>query len=78
MYGLIRAKLEQIGQVIDGYDMQIAAQALSRNLVLVTNNTGECSRIRSCGLKIGYSHKSVFPYPLLFRRHKICADIIVR
>jgi tRNA(fMet)-specific endonuclease VapC len=45
VYGLIRAELERSGQVIGGYDMQIAAQALSRNLVLVTNNTGEFSRI---------------------------------
>jgi tRNA(fMet)-specific endonuclease VapC len=50
IYGIIRADLEKKGQVIGPYDMQIAAQALSRNYVLVTNNVNEFSRIN--GLKI--------------------------
>ena len=45
VYGLIRAELEQKGQVIGPYDMQIAAQALTRDLILVTNNTAEFTRI---------------------------------
>ncbi len=45
VYGLIRAELEQKGQVIGPYDMQIAAQALTRDLILVTNNTAEFARI---------------------------------
>ena len=45
VYGLIRAELEQKGQVIGPYDMQIAAQALTRDLILVTNNTAEFVRI---------------------------------
>ena len=45
IYGLIRAELEQKGQVIGPYDMQIAAQALTRDLILVTNNTAEFARI---------------------------------
>jgi tRNA(fMet)-specific endonuclease VapC len=45
VFGLIRAELEKRGQVIGPYDMQIAAQALSRNLILVTNNINEFSRI---------------------------------
>ena len=45
IYGLIRAELEQKGQVIGPYDMQIAAQALTRDLILVTNNTAEFTRI---------------------------------
>jgi len=45
IYGLIRAELEQKGQVIGPYDMQIAAQALTRDLILVTNNTAEYARI---------------------------------
>jgi tRNA(fMet)-specific endonuclease VapC len=50
LYGIIRADLEKKGQVIGPYDMQIAAQVLSRNYVLVTNNVNEFSRIS--GLKI--------------------------
>jgi tRNA(fMet)-specific endonuclease VapC len=45
VYGLIRAELEKRGQVIGPYDMQIAAQAITRNLILVTNNTEEFARI---------------------------------
>jgi len=45
VYGLIRAELEQKGQVIGPYDMQIAAQAITRDLMLVTNNIAEFSRI---------------------------------
>ena len=50
MFGLIRADLERRGCVIGPYDMQIAAQALARNIVLVTNNTKEFERIP--GLKL--------------------------
>jgi tRNA(fMet)-specific endonuclease VapC len=46
IYGLIRADLEKNGQVIGPYDMQIAAQAITRNLVLVTSNVKEFSRIK--------------------------------
>jgi tRNA(fMet)-specific endonuclease VapC len=46
VFGLIRADLERNGQIIGPYDMQIAAQAISRDLVLVTNNTKEFNRIR--------------------------------
>jgi tRNA(fMet)-specific endonuclease VapC len=41
----IRCYLESIGQVIGPYDMQIAAIALTNGYTLVTNNTGEFSRI---------------------------------
>ena len=51
VFGLIRADLERRGQVIGSYDMQIAAQALSRDLVLVTNNIGEFSRISGLRLE---------------------------
>ena len=37
-YGLIRAYLEKEGKVIGPYDMQIAAQAMTRNLTVITNN----------------------------------------
>jgi tRNA(fMet)-specific endonuclease VapC len=46
VFGLIRADLEKRGQIIGPYDMQIAAQAVSRELILVTNNVGEFSRIK--------------------------------
>ncbi|MFZ4618364.1 MAG: type II toxin-antitoxin system tRNA(fMet)-specific endonuclease VapC [Rectinemataceae bacterium] len=40
-YGLIGEDLEQRGEVIGPYDMQIASQALSKDYVLVTNKTRE-------------------------------------
>jgi len=45
VFGLIRAELEKKGKVIGSYDMQIAAQAISNDLILVTNNTAEFERI---------------------------------
>jgi len=45
MYGILRAGLERKGQVTGPYDMQIAAQALTRDLILVTNNTYKFERI---------------------------------
>ncbi|MBZ5536272.1 MAG: type II toxin-antitoxin system VapC family toxin [Acidobacteriia bacterium] len=44
-YGKIRADLERRGSVIGPMDMLIAAQARSRDLILVTNNTREFRRI---------------------------------
>ena len=51
VYGLIRADLEKKGQIIGPYDMQIAAQSISRDLILVTNNTSEFSRISNIKLE---------------------------
>lgn len=51
VYGLIRAELEKKGQVIGPYDMQIAAQAITRDLILVTNNVAEFSRISNIKLE---------------------------
>jgi tRNA(fMet)-specific endonuclease VapC len=45
IYGLLRADLEKKGKIIGPYDLQIAAQALTRDLILVTNNTSEFERI---------------------------------
>jgi tRNA(fMet)-specific endonuclease VapC len=45
VFGIIRAQLEREGRVIGAYDMQIAAQALNRGLVLATNNTKEFERV---------------------------------
>ncbi|MCI5150137.1 MAG: type II toxin-antitoxin system VapC family toxin [Candidatus Electrothrix sp. MAN1_4] len=44
-YGGIRAELEKTGQIIGSLDMLIAAQALSGNLILITNNEKEFRRI---------------------------------
>ncbi|HUW71070.1 MAG TPA: type II toxin-antitoxin system VapC family toxin [bacterium] len=51
VFGLIRANLEKNGQIIGPYDMQIAAQAISRDLILVTNNTREFIRIKDLKLE---------------------------
>ena len=49
-YGKIRADLESKGEPIGPFDMLIAAHALSRDCVLVTNNTREFQRV--AGLKV--------------------------
>jgi tRNA(fMet)-specific endonuclease VapC len=49
-YGDIRSKLEREGHVIGQLDMLIAAQALENNLILVTNNQKEFSRISNLQL----------------------------
>lgn len=43
--GDLRAILETAGKTIGPFDLQIASQALSRGLILVTHNTREFSRI---------------------------------
>lgn len=48
--GRIRAQLAALGTPIGPYDLQIAAIALANNLILVTHNTGEFSRVE--GLQI--------------------------
>ncbi|PKL44793.1 MAG: VapC toxin family PIN domain ribonuclease [Candidatus Riflebacteria bacterium HGW-Riflebacteria-1] len=45
VFGLLRADLEKKGQIIGPYDMQIAAQAITRGLILITNNMSEFVRI---------------------------------
>jgi tRNA(fMet)-specific endonuclease VapC len=49
-YGRIRARLEARGEPIGGNDLWIAAHARVAGLTLVTNNTGEFSRVP--GLKL--------------------------
>lgn len=51
IFGEIRAALEKKGQIIGAYDLLIAAHALSKNLILITNNTNEFSRIPSLSLQ---------------------------
>jgi tRNA(fMet)-specific endonuclease VapC len=50
VFGIIRADLEKRGKVIGSYDMQIAAQAIRNDLILVTNNTREFERINELKL----------------------------
>lgn len=45
VYGRIRAQLEALGTPIGPNDLQIAAIALAHNLILVTHNTREFSRV---------------------------------
>lgn len=49
-FGRLRTALEAQGNPIGPYDMMIAAQALSRGLVLVTDNLRELGRVR--GLQV--------------------------
>ena len=44
--GEIGADLEKQGNITGPYDIQIAAQALSRNLTLITHNTDEFKRVK--------------------------------
>lgn len=49
-FGSIRALLNKKGTPIGPYDLQIAAQCLSRDFILVTNNVKEFERVP--GLKV--------------------------
>ena len=49
-YGLVRAGLETMGTPIGPMDTLIAAHALSKDLIIVTNNTREFCRV--AGLKL--------------------------
>ena len=51
IFGIIRAELERLGKLIGPYDMQLAAQALTRDLVFVTNNISEFNRIKKLKLE---------------------------
>lgn len=50
-YGELRADLEQNGTPIGPMDMLIAGHAKSRGLILVTNNTGEFTRVKGLQLE---------------------------
>jgi len=50
-YGDIRNKLEKRGESIGPLDMLIAAHALSRNLVLITNNEKEFKQVKNLKVK---------------------------
>lgn len=49
-YGKLRTKLKRNGEIIGPIDTLLAAQALSKDLIFVTNNADEFSRVD--GLKI--------------------------
>ena len=51
-YGDIRFQLERLGQTIGPLDLLIAAHAISRDLVLITNNDKEFIRIKKLKVKI--------------------------
>jgi len=46
-FGIIRSQLEALGTPIGAYDLQIAAVALTNNLILVTHNTREFNRVNN-------------------------------
>lgn len=49
--GRIRGFLERKGTPIGPYDVQIAAQGLSRGITILTHNTGEFSRVPNLRLE---------------------------
>ena len=51
IYGIIRAELERQGKPIGPYDLQLAAQALARELILVTNNIAEFNRVNKLNVE---------------------------
>lgn len=49
-YGRLKAQLKKTGRLIGPIDMLLAAQALEKDLTLVTNNTAEFRRVH--GLRV--------------------------
>jgi tRNA(fMet)-specific endonuclease VapC len=47
VYGVLRARLEQVGRPIGGNDLLIAAQVIALRYALVTDNEREFARIDS-------------------------------
>ncbi len=50
-YANIRSSLEKQGNIIGGNDLWIAAHALTLNLIVVTNNTKEFSRVENLAIE---------------------------
>ncbi len=50
-YGKLKYRLRKKGQIIGPIDMLLAAQALSKDLIFVTNNTTEFERIENLKLE---------------------------
>lgn len=59
--GRIRAELAALGMPIGPYDSQIAAIAMVNNLILVTHNTGEFSRVNGLLIRIGRKKSELIP-----------------
>ncbi len=51
VFGRIRAELAKAGSPIGPYDIQIAAQCISRGLTVVTHNTGEFNKVPGLGVE---------------------------
>ncbi|GBF82790.1 type II toxin-antitoxin system tRNA(fMet)-specific endonuclease VapC [Aphanothece sacrum] len=51
IYGQIRANLEREGMIIGAMDMLIAAQAVALDLILITNNIKEFTRVPNLKLE---------------------------
>jgi tRNA(fMet)-specific endonuclease VapC len=49
-YGKLKAKLKKEGRIIGSIDLLLVAQALSKDLIFITNNVDEFVRVE--GLKI--------------------------
>ena len=45
-FGILRSQLKRKGAIIGPYDMLIAAQAVLKGLILITNNRNEFKRIK--------------------------------
>ncbi len=71
-YGELRAALEMLGTPIGPYDLQIAAIALTLNLILVTHNVDEFGRVPVLPLKTG-KHDDRRAYPMEFQTGSIVA-----
>jgi len=50
-YGAVRTSLESRGKPLGAYDMMIAAQALSLDLILVTDNEREFKAVKSLAVE---------------------------
>jgi tRNA(fMet)-specific endonuclease VapC len=61
----LRAQLEKKGTPIGPYDLQIAAIALVNNLVLVTHNTREFSRVEGLRIEDWEAEQDGSPYQLM-------------
>lgn len=51
VFGKVRSALEARGRPIGPYDMQIAAHAIALDIILVTDNTDEFSRVKGLRLE---------------------------
>ena len=51
VYGKLRAKLELKGKLIGAMDMLITAQALNRDLILITNNEREFKKVEGLSIE---------------------------